>query len=484
MSRSGTSLILSRNVRFATVGGAAGGFWLLWGRLWHFHREPKLIALWLKLFGWALRWLTPARRRLLLALAALYFAVARPWEEHREAAELLNFAPRPIEGAIVIAVLSAFVALCYLAAKRFATLPAFVKRRPQICLHALILAVFAALWIIRPVEGMTRSVLIGVTAFLPFLAWRIGYMLMSAQRGRMQGTRFTDHFMYLYPAWGGSNTPYGKGWDYLSANEAKDAEALARSQLAGIRLLALATLLLVVKRLFEGTVFNETNLIYEKVGGFPDRFTLSITRVEQMFARPDAYPLWMRWASIYCELFWLVLHIAVRGHVIVASLRLAGFHVFRNTYKPLLAESVVEFWNRYYFYFKELLAIFFFYPAFTRHFKKYPRLRIVWAVFAAAFFGNMYYHCLASSTLPVADFGGLWALMHSRLVYCFLLATGISISMLRQQARTGARPPRTVGGRAVAIFGVWTFFALIHLWTGGTTPIGDRARFAASLFGL
>ena len=49
-------------------------------------------------------------------------------------------------------------------------------------------------------------------------------------------------------------------------------------------------------------------------------------------------------------------------------------------------------------------AIFFFYPAFTRHFKKYPRLRIVWAVFAAAFFGNMYYHCLASSTLPVADF--------------------------------------------------------------------------------
>jgi len=68
-------------------------------------------------------------------------------------------------------------------------------------------------------------------------------------------------------------------------------------------------------------------------------------------------------------------------------------------------------------------------------------------------------------------------------VYCFLLAVGISVSMLRQQARTGA-PPRTLGRRAVAIFGVWTFYALIHLWTGGTTPIGDRARFVASLFGL
>jgi hypothetical protein len=452
---------------------------LLWDRLWHFHREPKLLALWLKLFGWALRLLTPSRRRLLLALAALYFAVVRPWEKHRQAAEMLQFAPRPIEGAIVIAVLVTFVGLCYLAAKRFAALPAFVKRHPQICLHAVILAVFAALWIIRPHDAMTRSILVGVTAFLPLLAWRLGYMLMTAQRGRMQGTRFTDHFMYLYPAWGGNNLPFGKGWDYLSANEAKDAEALARSQLSGIRLLALAVLLRVVKKLFEGIVFNETNSIHEKLGGF----TLSIAPVEQMFAQPDAYPLWMRWGSIYCELFGTVLWAAVYGHVVVAWLRLAGFNVFRNTYKPLLAESVVEFWNRYAFYFKELLAIFFFYPCFTRHFKKHPRVRLVWAVFAAAFFGNMYYHCLASKTLAIADFAGLWALMHSRLVYCFLLAAGISVSMIRQQARTHA-PPRKLGGRAVAIFGVWTFFALIHLWTGGTTPIGDRAQFVASLFGL
>ena len=123
--------------------------------------------------------------------------------------------------------------------------------------------------------------------------------------------------------------------------------------------------------------------------------------LKRMFVRPDTYPLWMRWASIYCELFWLVLHVAVRGHVIIAWLRLSGFHVFRNTYKPLLAESVVEFWNRYYFYFKELMAVFFFYPAFTRHFRTHPRVRLVWAVFAAAFFGNMYYHCLASPTLPI-----------------------------------------------------------------------------------
>ena len=45
--------------------------------------------------------------------------------------------------------------------------------------------------------------------------------------------------------------------------------------------------------------------------------------------------------------------------MIVGYLRLCGFNVFRNTYKPLLAETMVEFWNRYYYYFKELLVNFF-----------------------------------------------------------------------------------------------------------------------------
>ena len=75
---------------------------------------------------------------------------------------------------------------------------------------------------------------------LPFLLWRIGYMLMSGQRGRIAGTRFSDHLLYLYPVYGGTNTPYGKGIDHLARHEAQTDEALARSQLAGLKLLALA----------------------------------------------------------------------------------------------------------------------------------------------------------------------------------------------------------------------------------------------------
>jgi hypothetical protein len=59
-------------------------------------------------------------------------------------------------------------------------------------------------------------------------------------------------------------------------------------------------------------------------------------------------------ASLYCELVWQVLRHAAAEHMIIGTLRLFGFNVFRNTYKPLPPESILEFWNRYYYYFKEL----------------------------------------------------------------------------------------------------------------------------------
>ena len=122
-----------------------------------------------------------------------------------------------------------------------------------------------------------------------------------------------------------------------------------------------------------------------------------------MRARPGTHAVWIGWAAIYCDLFRRVLSLCVSGHVIVGYLRLCGFNVFRNTYKPLLAETIVEFWNRYYYYFKELLVNFFFFPTFTRYFKRNPRLRMFAAVFAAAFVGNMYYHVIEDESLVRGD---------------------------------------------------------------------------------
>ena len=163
--------------------------------------------------------------------------------------------------------------------------------------------------------------------------------------------------------------------------------------------------------------------------------------------------------------------------------------ILQHTYKPLLSESIVEFWNRYYYYFKELMVEFFFLPAYLRYFRNRAALRIITAVFAAAFVGNMYYHLLqAKNPLIAGDFASLWRLLGARLIYCFVLATGIAWSMLRQQKQRGpSTSERLPGGvyRLRRIAGVWTFFAVINFWNvTAAVTIAERARLFFSLFGF
>ena len=441
---------------------------MTWKQLRCFHEQPGVIAFWLRMFGPVLRWLKSSRRRFLLGIAAVFIGVQFVVEKVQKNADRLDLISGWINTAFLLVLVGAFVWLCYLAAKNFARLPAVVRRHPQICLHSIFWVLLAALWLVQPSAGPVRTVWVACIVSLPFLIWRIGYMLFAGQRGKMANTRFTDHLAYIFPLWGGSSTPYGKGWEYLSANEARDENELAKSQLAGIKLFLLAALWTLVKELFEGFIFKGNTIS----GGL----SLNVPRLEEMLSQPAFHSIWLSWGALYLDLFHNVLSLAIKGHLVIGWLRLFGFNVFRNTYKPLLAESIVDFWNRYYYYFKELLLNFFFYPTFTRYFKSLPRLRIFVAVFAAAFAGNIYYHWLGlEKHFVTANVHGMWGALQSRVFYCLLLALGISISMLRQQrpARRRTRPPFR---RALAIFGVWTFFSIIHIWAEK-----DPARFFTRL---
>ncbi len=99
------------------------------------------------------------------------------------------------------------------------------------------------LWTTPPDSGLWRQVLFGVALIfpLPDLALRVRAAFRLSY-GRMAGTRFSDHLLTLWPIYGGSNTPYGNGFGYLARSEAKTEEELARSQLAGIKLLCLVRL--------------------------------------------------------------------------------------------------------------------------------------------------------------------------------------------------------------------------------------------------
>jgi hypothetical protein len=271
--------------------------------------------------------------------------------------------------------------------------------------------------------------------------------------------------------------PYGKGYDHLA-----DADAAIRtvSQLAGLRLLLLAWAWVGALSALDAFAYG---------GGVG---SLGLIRLADLIQAGDhgTASIAHRWLSLVAELVRGTLTLAIFGHFIIGTLRLFGFNVFRNTYRPLLSETLIDFWNRFYYYFKELLAEFFFFPTYFSCFKRHPRLRVFAATVAAAGVGNVYYHVLVYlPTLAEAGASGALALMSSRVLYSSVLSVGIFVSLVRQQQRRGRALPASASGptaRIRRIAGVWLFYAIIQIWN--VDPIhltfAERTRFFTALFGL
>lgn len=461
------------------------GLYSAYRKIAQFHENDRLIA-WLGAQPWVI-WLTPERRKTILYFGAIVAGLAGVFSRDAQWRDYRALAPWLVHGLAFLILLGLLYAL-YRATIRFQQLPPVVRRRPQIFLHLLFWLLLAVLWQFTASAGLLVAVLTVIALSFPYLIWRTGYMLLSGQRGKAQDSRFRDHLFYIWPIWDGTNTPPGKGHDYLSRAVAQTPASYARTLLGGCKLLLLVSLWKLVLQLIAAAVYGDPKSSFSSLF---QGYSLGLPRVRQILGAQAALPLAQTWLSLYCELIWEVLSLAAKGHVWVGVIRLFGFNIFRNTYKPLLAQTVVEFWNRYYYYFKELMMECFFLPTYARYFRNAPMLRVIAAVFAAAFVGNMYYHLLQhKEPLVLGDWHKLWSLLGPRLIYCFLLAAGIAISMLRQQ-RQRSRPQAMPAAPASKLHAlgriacVWTFFAVINFWNViGSLTIAERARLFFSLFGL
>lgn len=477
----------------------------LYTELRQLHEHPRLIAHAATPGGRVLVWVVAT---LLLAPSTMVFSIspllalvliAPQWRAQILSIGSIYALDRMLTGqritntaalVALFALTAALLYLCYRTAKSYNRLPPVVQRNGQILLHALACAALFSTWLLPDWvvggSGAATSVAHGVRFLLPYLVWRFGYILLSGRRGSATRSGFLDHVFYSFPAYGGTAVPYGKGHDYLTRHRADEPHTLARSALAGIKLLVLVWLWTAVKRGMALVVFGED---VHRLGPMVAGYALALPRLRELIANPGSVAPSTAWLSMFLELVDVTLGLAASGHMVIGCLRLFGFNVFRNTYKPLLAQSVVDFWNRFYYYFKELLVEFFFFPTYVSAFKAYPRLRIFAAVMASAFLGNVYYHTLRDvEELVTVGFAGAWALVGPRAFYAFLLGLGIFVSMIREKERRGAAAPlassRLLSLRHIA--GVWLFYAVIQIWNVRPAELTftQRTAFFLSLFGI
>lgn len=303
--------------------------------------------------------------------------------------------------------------------------------------------------------------------------WFIGYTLLD--RNSRDRDPLALQMGVWFPFWIGgatSLTPFPKGAAYLRRIEARTPADFAVTQIKGLKLLLWTALLGLTL-----TVFRNLTHVWLHIPFFPETLAHSVAR--------QPYPRSTEWASLIGDFLEAMLDLSIWGNSVVACCRMAGFRALRNTYRPFRARTIAEFWNRYYYYFKELLVEFFFYPAFSRYFKRHRRLRVFFATFCAATLGNMAFHFIRDIH-HVAEMGLAKALLgfHVYGFQCLVLGIAIGISQLRGRKQTAKGP--WLRAQAAPAAGMLGFYCVLHIFDyfGRTIPIQEHFRFLLSLFGF
>ena len=434
---------------------------------------PALALISLTLFAIAL---VPTWRMPLIVGSSLFYLFLRPfridgWAELvRSKAELL-----PLVGSIpqlglqasAVFVVVVFAAL-FLGWQK-ANSDRFAAKRPVLSLMA-IWAVLLIAAIATPTNSIASAGLWSIVGVFISCFWVLAYAAVDQKT--KDATPTLTRAGFLRPFWGGSATPIGKNFGYLNKFDAENDQELAITRLKGMKLAVWALILSAAVRLIE-TALTDTMAVP------------SLNSAVLAHAAGSSFDNATNWASLIANYFTDLMIIAVWGHFIVAIIRMVGYRIPRNTRNPLAARTLADFWNRYFFYFKELLVDFFFYPAFLRYFKKYPKMRIAFATFCAAGLGNFLYHFTRETyvfaALPIAE---ALAIFQSAVFYTLALAAGLIVSQWR-----GAKPKPEDGFMRYEVLprlNVFAFFCFLKIFDdiSGEGTLAERASFTVSLFGF
>ena len=404
--------------------------------------------------------LFPAQRKQLLVLAAAAWVFLRP---PVDVPLLTELAPQRGAGTWVgsawpiAVVLTWTIAFSYLwAVRRFPKSP--IGRRPVLGLVVLLLALLAVAQ--APLRGFAWFIVAATAMCFSKYVWFFAYWV--SENMSKAATPNPVRIGFWRPFWGFTNVPFGKGAAYLERVEAKGDQQLATVQLKGVRLLIWAMVLTLGLSVANRALFGWYDGYLLEAPPFPpDPVLPTYAMVVEAERAGHPYSWAIRWTALIASFVLHVMWATIFGHKIIAILRMAGFDAFRNTYRPFESTTIAEFFNRIYYYFKELLVAFFFYPTYLRYFKKHPRVRLFAATFMAAGVGNFLFHFLRDhDNLFRRGFWDGLAFYAPYAVYALILSVAIGLSQLRALAHRRAGAPHGLS-RLRAIAGVLFFYALI-----------------------
>ena len=416
--------------------------------------------------------LLPAWRITVICGASLFYLGMRPfriepWRDliwSKTNALPFGLPPLALQGAGVVLFLAFAAGFLFWQRANSGTKPA---KRPILTLILIWFGLFAVS-LATPTDTVASSILWTLTGVFVSSIWFLAYAAADQKTKDTTATAARASLMRAF--WGGSATPIGKSFGYLNKFDAKDEIELAATRLKALKLVVWALWLTGLWVAFEWLLRDQLGLPELNAAILAHAYGVGFSGVQN-------------WASLLSNYFLDLIIISIWGHFIVAIVRMCGYRIPRNTVNPLASRTLAEFWNRYFFYFKELLVDFFFYPTFVRWFKKSPKLRIAFATFCAAGVGNFLYHFMREThVFATMEWQDALAVFQNAGFYSLALATGLILSQLRK------RKPRPEDGfwryEVTPRIGVIGFFCFLKIFDDitGIGTLTERAAFTISLF--
>lgn len=345
----------------------------------------------------------------------------------------------------------------------------FLARRPLVSMLALE-GLLCGIGSLDLIHGLPRAILWSAIFVLTPYIWFIPYAIVD-QRAKSPGPMLLQMGV-LRPFWSPSYLSFNKGAAFLRKHLAQNPTDLAITQLKAIKLLLWANILFAVRDGL-GWLF-EAQMPIPGVGQAIDGFLAGAP-----------YSRFTGWTALIVSTASFALQIAIWAHLFVGIARLAGYRLPRGSWRPLESRTLMDYFNRFHYYFKEFLVDFFFIPTFFKMFRGYPRLRMFFATFMAAGVGNALWHFVRDIELVATQ--GLAPALGSFASYAFyalLLAIGVGLSQVR--ANMGIKPSATLIGRLYSFFFVWSFVVCLHVFSDGSRnhTLTERLSFMAYQFGV
>ncbi len=253
---------------------------------------------------------------------------------------------------------------------------------------------------------------------------------------------------------------------YWEQVRAKNDQELTTCRQSALKLLLWASFLMILTKLMSN-FFYEVNRYSNSFWHLPlhhDLLPLS-QAIEQVRYQKVIFAPAKAWQILTTDFTLHLLQISVFGHVVISLARFFGLNAPRNTQNPLAAVSILDFFSRYNYYYKEFLLNVFYYPLFFRFHKLKLKIRILISTTLSIGLGN--YLFLSIMTLSSRPSSNILANAQSTLpllVYCAVLTIFITYSQILSLRNNPKAQKSSIPKRLFKLSYILLFYALLRVF--------------------